>query len=107
MDFDLETWRHRFQHNAEEAERNASMDSGWSLSTAQQCEQTALNLYRELVECLAQTSNTPADFFDRPKLVQLCEAARFTTMWFQRIDAKIGSESQSQGLRREQAEDEL
>jgi hypothetical protein len=76
--FDLEGWKQRFRHNAEEAERNSSMDSGWSLQTAQHCEATALSLYREIVEALAATTTNAEDFFDRPKLVAIQEAARYS-----------------------------
>jgi hypothetical protein len=75
--FDVEQWKRRYQDNAETAERNSLMDSGWSLATAQQCETTALRLYRELIEALAATESKAEDFFDRPDLVAIQEAARY------------------------------
>jgi hypothetical protein len=75
--FDLNGWKSRFAANAEAAERNSLMDSGWSLGVAQSCERTALTLYRELVVALANTRTDAADIFDRPDLVALQEAARF------------------------------
>lgn len=77
--FDLESWKRRLAANAEDAERNSSMDSGWSLSLAQTCERTELTFYRELVNALADTTTDAKDFFDRPDLVAVQEAARFVT----------------------------
>jgi hypothetical protein len=77
--FDLDGWKRRLASNAEEAERNSSMDSGWSLDAAQRCERTELALYRELMNALANTISKSEDFFDRPDLVALQEAARFAT----------------------------
>ena len=75
--FDLDGWKRRLAANAEDAQRNSSMDSGWSLAVAQRCERTELALYRELITALANTSSNAEDFFDRPDLVALQEAARF------------------------------
>jgi hypothetical protein len=75
--FDLESWKRRFTANAEAAELNSLMDSGWSLSVAQACETRALALYRELINALAETNTEAKDFFDRPDLVAIQEAARF------------------------------
>lgn len=77
MGFEIEDWKRRYQYNADAAERNSLMDSGWSLATAQQCEVSALRLYRELIEALAATETKAEDFFDRPELVAIQEAARF------------------------------
>lgn len=78
-EFNLELWKRRFAANAEAAERNSLMDSGWSLSVAQTCERTALALCRELVDALADTITDARDFFNRPDLVAVQEAARFVT----------------------------
>lgn len=75
--FDLEAWKRRYRYNTEMAERNSSMDSGWSLAVAQQCEVTTLRLYRELIEALAATETKAGDFFDRSELVAIQEAARY------------------------------
>ena len=75
--FDLESWKRRYQYNAETAERNSLMDSGWSQSVAEQCERGALRLYYEVIEVLASTETKAEDFFDRPELVAVQEAARY------------------------------
>jgi hypothetical protein len=77
--FDLDDWKRRLAANAEESERNSSMDSGWSLGVAQKCERAELMLYRELVTALSNTTTNAEDFFDRPDLVALQEAARFAS----------------------------
>jgi hypothetical protein len=58
LDFAL--WRRRFVANADLAEQNSLMDSGWSAAIAEKCMFTACKLWRELVVALAQAS-TPAE----------------------------------------------
>lgn len=76
--FDLEDWKRRYNYNADEAERNSLMDSGWSHGTADRCIRVERDLLRELVKNLAAMDTTSQDFFDRPELVAIQEAARFT-----------------------------
>jgi len=75
--FDLDDWKRRVEHNAEEFERNSSMDSGWSAVTHDNCTRVSALLWRELVVALAATHTEPQDFFDRPDLVAIQEAARW------------------------------
>jgi hypothetical protein len=78
--FDVNDWKRRFEYNSDRAERNASMDSGWSLGTANHCQMIAAELWRELAVAIAETKTQAKDFFDRPDLVAVQEAARFATM---------------------------
>jgi hypothetical protein len=68
MTFDPNDWARRFLANADEAERNSLMDSGWSGTVATNCTQRTALLYRELFEQLATVELRPEDFFDRPAL---------------------------------------
>jgi len=77
--FNLDDWKRRMQHNSEEAERNSSMDSGWSKSVADTCLLRACQLWRELAVAIAETETKSEDFFDRPDLVAIQEAARSAT----------------------------
>jgi hypothetical protein len=77
--FDHEDWKRRMRHNSEEAERNSSMDSGWSSRVADECVRRAAMLWRELAFAIAATETKPEDFFDRPDLVAVQEAARYAT----------------------------
>jgi hypothetical protein len=79
MPFDLAGWKQRMSHNSETSERNSSMDSGWSVTTANNCLRTACMLWRELAVAIAATETKPEDFFDRPDLVAVQEAARSAT----------------------------
>ena len=79
MAFDLENWKRRMQQNSDEAERNSSMDSGWSARVADECTRRAAMLWRELAYAIAETKTLPSDFFDRPDLVAVQEAARSAT----------------------------
>ena len=75
--FDLADWKRRLDHNAKEFERNSLMDSGWSASVHDNCLRVSASLYRELIEVLASTDTKSEDFFDRPDLVAIQEAARY------------------------------
>jgi len=79
MAFNLDDWKGRFERNSDEAERNSYMDSGWSAGTADRCMRTACGLWRELALAIAETETKPEDFFDRPDLVAVQEAARSAT----------------------------
>jgi len=79
MPFDLNDWKRRFAYNSEAAERNSSMDSGWSARTADDCLRRAAMLWTELAIAIAKTGTKPEDLFDRPDLVDVQEAARFAT----------------------------
>ncbi len=75
--FDLEDWKRRMKYCWDGAERNSFMESGWSAATADRCVRVERDLLRELVKALAATDSTSEDFFARPELVAIQEAARF------------------------------
>jgi hypothetical protein len=72
-------WKKRFEWNAQQAERNSLMDSGWSAQTADACLSRACRLWQELAVRIAETETLSKDFFDRPDLVAIQDAARFAT----------------------------
>lgn len=78
MTFDPNQGAKRFNANADAAERNSLMDSGWSSATAANCQLNALLLYRELFEQLLLVPIDPKDFFDRPELAAVLSAVHAT-----------------------------
>jgi hypothetical protein len=77
--FDLDDWKRRIQYNRDEFERNSLMDSGWSATVHDNCLRVSAYLWRELAVAMAATQTEPQDFFDRPDLVAVQEAARWAT----------------------------
>lgn len=72
--FDPNQWAAKYNANAEEAERNSLMDSGWSGATADYCTRTHSLLLYELLCELQKVALLPADFFDRPELAAVLAA---------------------------------
>ena len=76
MSFDPNRWAAEFNTNNDECERNQMMDSGWSSTTALNCQSKALQLYWELYAQLTLIPILPSDSTDRPELAAVLSAVQ-------------------------------
>ena len=81
VEFDSQDWARRFLANAEEAERNAYMDSGWSPAMANRYDGNSKMLLMELFSQLKGVAVKPEDFGDRPQLAAVLVAIRMVEKW--------------------------
>lgn len=73
--FDLEKWKQDWADNQSAWGSNAR-SSDYSERIAQRCRNVERLLLLDLVQHLGRQQTVSADFFDRPELAQLLEAAR-------------------------------